>query len=208
MSAGRGISGVLNVGYSSPMAANVLLQAGDDLQREHPGCQVRIHEIQLTDLYGPIRSGQVDVQVTEGPVEEADLTVGPLLFKQDRVLLVARSHPFATYESVSVEDLAHARLVTLSGNMPQYWMDTHFPLLTPGGAPIPQGEAANIWPVTLPLVAAGRGVTPSSAGAEPYLGRPDIVWVPFRDAPTVDYAFIWPKGGGRLPVWRYTYRWH
>ncbi|WP_284574037.1 LysR substrate-binding domain-containing protein [Streptomyces sp. 2P-4] len=81
LSAGRGVSGVLDVGYSGPTAADVLLRAADVFQLRNPHCQVRIHEIQLTDLYGPIRSGQVDVQVTEGPVAEPDLTAGPLLFR-------------------------------------------------------------------------------------------------------------------------------
>ncbi|MER7760366.1 LysR family transcriptional regulator [Streptomyces sp. NPDC097619] len=195
VSAGRGIEGILDIGYSSPMAAEVLIKAADLLQSRHPACEVRIHEIQLTDLYGPLRSGLVDLQVTEGPMAEPDLTAGPVLFRQDRVLLVSRDHPFAGYESVSVEDLADTKLITLSGNMPDYWMAEHYPRRTPAGRTVPVGGTANFWPATLVLVAADKGVTSSCAGAEPYLGRPDIVWIPFRDAPTVDCTFIRARQG-------------
>ncbi|MEU4968983.1 type 2 periplasmic-binding domain-containing protein [Streptomyces smyrnaeus] len=46
--------------------------------RHHPGVEVRLQQIQLFDPLGPLRAGQVDVQVTERPVNEPALTLGPV----------------------------------------------------------------------------------------------------------------------------------
>ncbi|MFG2875034.1 hypothetical protein ACGFYU_08475 [Streptomyces sp. NPDC048337] len=37
-----------------------------------------------------------------------------------------------------------------------------------------------------------HGVSPASATTERYYSRPDVTWVPFHDAPPIDYGFIWP----------------
>ncbi|WP_039946284.1 LysR family transcriptional regulator [Streptomyces sp. NRRL S-118] len=200
VSAGRGITGVLNVGYSSPMAAELVLRAADTFHLQYPDCEVRIREVQLFDPFGPVRGGEVDLQLTERPLDEPDLTAGPVLFAERRVLLVPRGHPLAGHASVSVEDLARTTLVTLCGDIPHYWLDFHYPRRTPAGAPITQGPAATYWPEVLALVGAGKGVSPSCARAERYYARPDVVWVPFRDAPPVEYGLLWPAGGDTARV--------
>lgn len=65
-----------------------------------------LRETTLPDPCGPLRAGEVDVQVTWMVFDEPDLTAGPVIEYRDRVLAVAASHPFAALGSVSVEDLA------------------------------------------------------------------------------------------------------
>ncbi|MEH0445200.1 hypothetical protein QA811_16435 [Streptomyces sp. B21-102] len=50
--------------------------------------------------YGPPRTGDVELQVTEPPLAEPDLTLGPVLVSQPRVLLMSSGHPFARRASV------------------------------------------------------------------------------------------------------------
>lgn len=45
--------------------------------------------------FAGLRRGDIDVLVTWLPVEEPDLTVGPALFSDSRVLAVAVGHPLA-----------------------------------------------------------------------------------------------------------------
>ncbi|MER7947543.1 LysR family transcriptional regulator [Streptomyces sp. NPDC096079] len=189
---GRGITGELRVGYSSPMIAEILLKAAEVFRDRYPDCVVEIHEVQLSDPFGPIRSGRVDLQVTELPVEEADLTIGPAVLSVPRVLMVPAGHPFARRPSVSLEDLAETTLIAVSGTVPRHWLDFHYPRRTPGGVPVPHGQTATYWTEIMNLVGLGRGVSPASQDAERYHTRPDVVWVPFRDAPPVDYSFMWP----------------
>ncbi|WP_426403850.1 LysR family transcriptional regulator [Streptomyces sp. R-07] len=196
MAMGRGMTGLLRVGYSSPMVAEILLKAADTFRGRHPDCEVEIREVQLYDPFGPIRSGQVDVQVTELPVDEPDLTVGPLVLSQPRALMVPAGHPFARRASVSLEDLAEATLITVAGEaVPQHWLDHHYPRRTPGGAAIAHGPAPTYWTEVLNLVGLGRGVSPACVEAEHYYARPDVAWVPFDDAPPVEYGFLWPTTG-------------
>ncbi|MBL7491539.1 LysR family transcriptional regulator [Frankia sp. AgB1.9] len=192
---GKGVSGVLRVGFSSPWAADRILEAGKVFRHRHPDCAVSLREVQLTDPLGPLRAGQLDLQLTEFPVAEQDLTTGPVVFSEPAALMVPARHPFARRESVSVEDLAGASLVTVVGDIPRHWMDHIYPRHTPTGRPIAHGAQATYWPEVLSLVAAGRGVSPAASRAADYHARPGIVFVPVRDAPPIEYGLIWPTSG-------------
>ncbi|MEV4439473.1 LysR family transcriptional regulator [Streptomyces sp. NPDC049577] len=192
---GRGITGVLRIGYSSAMVAEILLKVADTFRSRYPDCEVEIEEVQLFDPFGPIRSGQVHLQVTERPVDEPDLTLGPVLLSERRVLMVPTRHPFAQRASVSLEDLAESKLLSVAGSVPQYWLDHHYPRQTPQGRPIPHGQATTYWTELLNLVGMGKGVSPASEAAERYHARPGVTWVPFQNAPPIEYGFIWPTSG-------------
>jgi DNA-binding transcriptional LysR family regulator len=195
MEAGRGITGTLRVGYSGQMAADVILRAAEKFQARHPDCQVRILEVQLSDPYGPMRAGEVDLQLTEFPVDEPDITVGPVVLSEPRALLVSAGHPFADRESVSLEDYADTTLIAMTGTIPRLWLDHHYPRATPSGRPVPHDRTATYWQEVLALVAAGKGVSPASLGAAVYYSRPGLVYVPFRDAPPIEYGLMWPATG-------------
>ncbi|WP_223767338.1 LysR family transcriptional regulator [Streptomyces huiliensis] len=192
--AARGTRDVLRVGYSSAMVAELVLKAADRLTALHPHAEVRIREIRLSDPLGPIRSGQVHLQVTELPVREDDLVVGPALITEDRVVLVHHRHPVARAGAMTSEDLADTNLITYAGDIPAYWLDYHGPRHTPSGRPIPHLVADN-WQEALAMVGAGKGVTFGSARAERYYARPDIVWLPSPHRPHIEYAPIWPRAG-------------
>ncbi|KNB50656.1 LysR family transcriptional regulator [Streptomyces caatingaensis] len=192
--AARGAREVLRVGYSSPMAAELVLRTADRLTARRSGVDVRIREIQLPDPFGPIRSGQVHLQITELPVDEPDLAVGPVLIAEDRRILVHREHPFTRSSGVTLEDLAATTVITFASAVPPYWLDYHCPRRTPSGAPIPR-LVAGCWQDALAMVGAGRGVTFASARAEQYHGRPDTVWLPFPHLPRIEYVPVRPRTG-------------
>ncbi|MFC7450437.1 LysR family transcriptional regulator [Rhodococcus daqingensis] len=195
---GRGVrtKGVVRVGWSAPWCGNLVVRAADLFRMRYPDCDVEIQEIQLCDPLGGMRAGTVDVQITEFPIDEPDITTGRRVFAEPRSLMVPAGHPFARRESVSLEDLADTVLVTIDdAKVPRYWMDRYFPRRTPSGRPISQGPAPNFWQEVLVYVASGVGVSTVSARAELFHARPGMVFVPFRDAPTIDYGLMWPAAG-------------
>ncbi|QLY33792.1 LysR family transcriptional regulator [Nocardia huaxiensis] len=184
---------VLTVGFSAPWCGNLMVRAADLMRIRYPDSIVNVEEIQLTDPLGRMRSGAVDLQLTEFPISEPDITTGPILFSEPRSLLVPVDHPFAQRDSVDLEDLGDAILITLNDELiPRYWMDYYFPRRTPAGRPVPQGPATNFWPEVLVHVNAGVGVSTVSARAEQFHSGPGMVFVPFRDAPPIDYGLMWP----------------
>ncbi|TKK90597.1 hypothetical protein FDA94_05295 [Herbidospora galbida] len=60
---------------------------------------------------------------------------------------------------------------------------------------MPRGPATLAWQEVLSLVTAGKGVCPTSTRAADYYSRPDVVFVPFHDAPPFDYALLRPATG-------------
>lgn len=192
---GKGITGILRVGFSGQWVSDLLLQAAEAFTGRYPDCAVRTQEVQLTDPFGPLRAGELDLQLTEFPAAEPDLVTGPVIFSEPRALMVPARHPFARRATVSVEDLARVPLVAVSGAIPQYWLDHHYPARTPQERPIERLTTAVYWAEVLSLVATGRGVSTAALRAEKYHARPGIVFVPFSDAPPIEYGLIWPRNG-------------
>ncbi|MEU7800478.1 LysR family substrate-binding domain-containing protein [Micromonospora arborensis] len=168
----------------------MVARAAEVFQSRHRDCEVQIQEIPLQDRFGLLRSRELDLQLTELPADEPDITTGPVIFTEPRALVIPAGHPFAGRDNVSLEDLAHAPLITIKGP-PRYWLDVHFPQHTPTGRPIPQGPATVAWQEVLSLVSAGRGVSPTSARAAQYYARPDLAYVPLRDAPPIEFGLLW-----------------
>jgi DNA-binding transcriptional LysR family regulator len=188
---GKGVNGTLRVGFSSQWAGDLVLETAEAFRGTYPDCVVEVQEVQLADTFGPLRAGTLDVQLTEFPVDEPDLVAGPLIFSEPRALLVPEGHPFARLGSVCMEDLARAPLIVMSGVSPQYWRDNIYPRKTPQGRPITHGTTAAYWQEVPSLVASGRGVSPAALLAARYYARPGIAFVPFRDAPPLEYGLIW-----------------
>ncbi|MEW1908465.1 LysR family transcriptional regulator substrate-binding protein [Kitasatospora sp. NPDC085895] len=135
------------------------MRARDVFTDRRPDCEVEIREIQFNGPYGPLRTGEVDLQISEFPVREPDLTQGPVLFEEPRALLVPSTHPPAGRESVCPADLASAPLITFTAEFPVYRLDLHLPARTPGGRPIARGPVVRYWPADqgIRVRAAGRG---------------------------------------------------
>jgi DNA-binding transcriptional LysR family regulator len=186
----------ITVGFSGAWSGNLIVQATELFRIRYPHSVVDVEEIQLADPLGRLRSGAVDLQLTEFPIAEPDITTGPIVFSEPRALLVPEGHPFAVKSTVSMEDLGDTTLITIADkHIPRYWMDYYFPRRTPSGRPIPQGPATNFWPEVLVHVSNGVGVSTVAARAEAFHSRPGMVFVPFHDAPPIDYGLMWLTAG-------------
>ncbi|MEU8621983.1 LysR substrate-binding domain-containing protein [Streptomyces sp. NPDC048623] len=189
--AGRGLLGTLRVGFASPWAGELLTAAADAFLARHPGCEITLREVPLAGATRPVEDGGLDVQYTAFPVGVPGLTAGPVLIREDRVLLVPAAHPLAARASVGLDDLAGLTLVTAGPAASRAWNEAHYPTRTPSGAPVAHGPAAATWEEVLSLVGAGRGVSPGAARGARYHPRPGVAYVPFHDAPPLEYGLVW-----------------
>ncbi|QYC45513.1 HTH-type transcriptional regulator GltC [Nonomuraea coxensis DSM 45129] len=161
----------------------------DAFEARHPTCDLNIRHVGFNDPFGPLRAGAVDVQIAWLPVQEADLTVGPVVYIEPVVLAVGVSHRLAARASISYEDLADE--VVMGGARPDYWREALVPRRTPNGRPIPAGPVVDNSAEMLPLLSNGEAVSPVHAHAARYFPRPDIAYVPIHDAPPARWALIW-----------------
>ncbi|MFD7319512.1 LysR family transcriptional regulator [Streptomyces sp. NPDC059875] len=67
----------------------------DAFRSLNPTCGIRLRYNGFIDPFGPLRRGEADLLLAWLPVEDPDLTVGPVLFEEPRVAAVASDHRLA-----------------------------------------------------------------------------------------------------------------
>ncbi|MFE3202015.1 LysR family transcriptional regulator [Embleya sp. NPDC059237] len=185
----RGLTGTLRLGTMDATLAEIpeILEA---FRTRHPDCEVRIREAHIGNPFGLLRAGEVDLQLVWLPVEEPDLTVGPIVLTEPLVLAVSARHEFARRESVSLEDLAVGPVFGFDDSVPAYWAEAINPAQTPSGKPIPRGPVSSTAHETLTTIAAGLAISPVPLHAVKYFPRGDIAYVPIHDSPMLSWALI------------------
>ncbi|WP_393063221.1 LysR family transcriptional regulator [Streptomyces sp. LN549] len=196
----RGIEGVLHVGFSTSLAGEMVMKTIEKLRTARPELAVEVCEVPYSDPYGMLRRGDFDLQLTDFPVDEDDLTRGPTLLVEDRVLAVAAGHPLAGRNTVTLEDLAQVPLLTIEGDVPEYWLEHQQPTRTPSGKPIGQGPSVTNFQEALTLVAGGKGALLSGAHIAVYHGRPGISYVPVEGDVPLGYGLIWRSEGDNRAI--------
>lgn len=193
--AARGVDGELNVGFLGSGAGTLTAPILDVFRERCPGVEVRMRETQFQDPLGALRSGEIDLLFTCLPVEEPDLTVGPVVIREPRLLAVPVRHPLAGRVSVSLEELAGETFFGVVNSAPAYWWDSHVPRKTPSGREIRRGRSVATFQELMMLVGTGQGISPVIASVEKYYARPDVTFVPLRDVPSAEVALISRAGG-------------
>ncbi|MEU5721087.1 LysR substrate-binding domain-containing protein [Micromonospora sp. NPDC047738] len=187
--AGRGLSGELRVAFVGESTAPVLLRAVSLFTERHPECVVHAHEAPLATTRSSLRDGTVDVLIASYPFD--GMANGPALLREQRVLAVAAGHPLAGEESVSLEVLAEHPVVQYPAVTSAEFKRDRTPERTPSGRPVPKGPVGDTFSEMLSLVAMGRGVLPVGAETRRYYPRPDLAYVPIRDAPPIRRGPVW-----------------
>ncbi|MFI5805722.1 LysR family transcriptional regulator [Streptomyces sp. NPDC051561] len=193
--AARGIDGVLTVGFLGSGAGQLTRDIQRIFRERAPCCEVRMRETQFADPFGPLRAGEVELLFTRLPVEEPDLTVGPTVVSEHRVLAMPCHHPLAHQESLSLDEVSGERFFGVAGGAPAYWWDAQVPPRTSGGEVLERGQAVSTFPEMLSLIASCQGISPVVASAATYHSRPDLAFVPLRDLPVSEVALVWRTGG-------------
>lgn len=181
----------LRVGFLGPYAA--ALDTGlARFKVRHPDCAITRIQVPWTDILGPLRRGEVDVQVCLTPVEQPDVVIGPLLTSYPRLLAVARTHPLAGRASLDLEDLADFPVIGPDPTvMSEFARDFWPPATTPSGRTIRRGTSARTEPEMLSAVAHGDGVFLTTAAMPEHFAHPGVVFVPFTGMPDARAILIW-----------------
>jgi len=156
-----------------------------------PAARSRLQEVPVTEAYTALRASEIDVLIHWLVVDEPDLTLGPAIDRQDRVVAVAVSHPFARQNTVTVEDLAGQPVARPPAAFPPALWEALVPATTPSGKPIPQTHDARSRREIWELVARGLIVHPTVASAAQLLHRGDIALVPITGLPPIRLGLIW-----------------
>ncbi|MGK5556809.1 LysR family transcriptional regulator [Actinomadura kijaniata] len=187
--AAQGVTGTLHVGML-PVNAHDLRPYWDAFRARHPQCRLRIQRTQFSDAFPALRRRDVDVLVAWLPVDEPDLTVGPVLFADPRVLAVSPGHPLAGRGAVSLEmiaDFPHPGAET----GPDYWIDAYLPRRTPRGRLIERSPLVRDTEEAITLTSMAETVTLFPAHMARYWVRPDITYLPVTDMGPLPYALVW-----------------
>ncbi|SCL43886.1 DNA-binding transcriptional regulator, LysR family [Micromonospora eburnea] len=187
--AGRGLTGELRVAFVGESTAPVLLRAVALFSERHPDCVVHVHEAPLATTRSSLRDGTIDVLIASYPFD--GMANGPALLHEQRVLAVAANHPLAGAESVSLEALAEHPVVQYPAVTSAEFKQDRTPDRTPSGRPVPKGPSGDTFSEMLSLVAMGRGVLPVGEQTRRYYPRPDLAYVPIRDAPPIRRGPVW-----------------
>ena len=188
--AARQAAGDIRIGFSPTSNMEVLTWLVEAFESRHPGGRAVLEVVSNFDPYSALRRGELDVLVNWLAVDEADLTIGPVLEQRDRVLAVASSDPMATWPSVSLEDLADREVALMTPPFPPALYDAIAPPGTPSGRVIRRTEPARSIHELVSLIARGQIVWPTASGI-PMFVRDDIALVPIKDLPPLPLGLIW-----------------
>jgi DNA-binding transcriptional LysR family regulator len=187
--AARGKTGTLRVSLF-PVNHQELRRYWETFRSLHPQWELRLRVSAYADPFAQLRNGEVDVLVTWPPADEPDLTVGPLLFAEPRVLAVAADNPLAKWSTASLEAVGDYRHVT-ADPVPGGWFDRFVPGVTPKGRPIERTAVVNNIEDTLLHTAMGETVSLFPAHVALYYPRPGIVYLPVTDMEALPYGLVW-----------------
>ncbi|MEU0564649.1 LysR family transcriptional regulator [Nonomuraea sp. NPDC005983] len=187
--AAQGITGMLRVGMI-PHNAHDLRRYWDTFCSRHPQWKLQIRIAPFVDPFAGLRRGDIDVLVAWLPVEEPDLTTGPVLFTDPRLLGVAADHELTRHATGSLEMLADF-LHHDAPARPDYWADGFIPSHTPAGHRIERGPLARSTEEILSLVTTGETVSLFAHHMTRYYIRPDIAYLPVRDIDPLKFALVW-----------------
>jgi DNA-binding transcriptional LysR family regulator len=186
----RGITGSLRVGFTATTRVEGVSRVIRAFETGHPDCELVEREVPLMDPYTALRNNEIDVLCHWVALTEPDLTVGPLIDRQDRVLAVASDHPLAAREVVMVEDLGGHAVCEPTGLHAGLW-DAFVPRATPSGVPIPRTVKVTTANEIFALVARGKIVHPTVRSMRSLYPWQGVAFVPIRDMAPLPLGMNW-----------------
>ncbi|MER5640354.1 LysR family transcriptional regulator [Kitasatospora sp. NPDC002227] len=187
----RGVVGTLRVGFLGCLGGPPLADAVAAFAQRHPACDTTMHEAAWTDLYGPLRAGQVDLLLTLLPVDEPDLRVGPVLASLGRVLALSCDHPLAAKAEVSIEELVDWPLLDGPTELPEATRLDLFPPFTPLGRPLKRCHGGRTYREAFHRIATGELVWATHESLFRLYRHPGVTHRPLTGLAPANAALVW-----------------
>ncbi|MFJ3086817.1 LysR family transcriptional regulator [Streptomyces sp. NPDC086838] len=183
--------GTLTIGVMGALG-HELAPLASHFTAHHPDCRVAFREVHFSDPFTALRQGKTDAALLWLPVREPDLTVGPVVLREGRVLAVSANHALARQSVVNLEDLGNHPTLAVGHGLPESWIQAMLPARTPlGRAVTTAGPSIESFHEVLTHVAAGTGVCPLNAHVVRYYTHPGVRFLLMPDAPTTEWALVW-----------------
>ncbi|WP_433131857.1 LysR family transcriptional regulator [Micromonospora sp. CA-240977] len=186
----RGQTGVLRVGFEASGAGELTTRARAEFARRHPGVRVQPRRFDWGEEAAALRDGRVDVAFVWLPNDLTDMRVEVVQTEQ-RLLAVARDHPLAGRDSVSILETNDEPLVWTE-RAPREWVDWWAVNPRPDGSSPRWGPTSNNVEEMLEQVAEGTAICFAPESMASYYARPDLAWVPLVDVEPLRIALAWP----------------
>ncbi|MFJ4438058.1 LysR family transcriptional regulator [Streptomyces sp. NPDC088923] len=198
------VRGTLTVGVMGALGHELGSVAAAFTAR-HPDCRVEFREVHFSEPFTALRQGTVDTVLLWLPVREPDVTVGPVVLTEGRVLAVATQHPLTGRTDVELEDLGDHPVLAIGPELPPAWISAMLPAWTPRGRPIHSaGPVVRTFHEVLTHVAAGTGICPLNAHVCRYYTHPGVVFLPLQDAPATEWSLVWRTTAQSPPLRAFT----
>jgi DNA-binding transcriptional LysR family regulator len=201
-SAARGLAGKVTVGYLTHCQDARFSRLVAEFQGRFPACDVGTTDVTGTGYHDVLRNGSVDVLLGRFGTEPlpSGLVQGPVMSSEDWVLGVARGHPLAARDVVSVEELADQAIFGVADPLTGELFNPLYPARTPKGRPIPRRGIARTFAEVLALVARRENVFPVGASFPAHYGHPEVVFVPLHGWPPATRTLLWRAHGNTALV--------
>ncbi|MEV0716509.1 LysR family transcriptional regulator [Asanoa sp. NPDC050611] len=189
----RGVTGTVRVGVLGAVGHEIR-DVIEMFCHRHPRCDVVQPEIHISDPFAELRAGDVDLALLWRPIREPDLTAGPVLLTEGRLLAVWAGHELADRSSVSLADFGGRVFIDPGPRVPGYWMAAMLPTATPDGVPVLRGPQVRTFHEVLHALSNHQALSPLSEHYARYYAHPGIVLLPVEDAPRTEWALVWRTG--------------
>ena len=157
--ASTGRSGCLTIGFVHSLSYSMLPMILPGFRQKHPGIQISLKEINISEKETALLSGQVDIGIFRPFVRHPEVDVLPI-HDEGFVLAVPVSHRLAKKKRVPVRSLASETLIMfrpLRGDVGLHGTIATF--LRNHNVPVVSRESVGTIHTALGLVASGAGIT-------------------------------------------------
>lgn len=193
--AGRQRQRCLRVGFKAGAAGRLLTPTVKAFEADHPDIEVELSRLEWSDQVGALLEDRVDIAFVWLPAPVSSI-VTEVLMSEPRCIGLAREHPLAMREHVTIGELAGEPVVTSESVPPEIacWWSA---IPRPDGSTPPLGPSVGSVEEMLEAVARGRGVCFVARSFEAFYGRPDVVFIPVLDLEPAPIALAWRHAAER-----------
>jgi DNA-binding transcriptional LysR family regulator len=190
--AAQGISGLLRIGMIG-YNAHDYRPFWDAFHTRHPDRKLQIRNIPFPflDPFGALRRGDADIVVAWLPIEEPDLTVGPVIATEPMAAMMADHHELAGDRQVSMEVFGDRGVFGPVVPPPRHWEDAYSPFYTPRGRPIERITRISTWEELQTIIGTSDSLQIAMSHASRYANRPGITFRPIADSHRLRWALVW-----------------
>jgi DNA-binding transcriptional LysR family regulator len=186
-----GVAGTLRIGMYTPINGGPrMAEIIKTFESRHPGCRVILTDTGFgRDQLEWLRKDELDVLAMRLPIEDHEVTVGPILSSEERIVALATDHPLAERESVGLDDLADYAVADVR-TLPRKMMDAFIPPRTPSGKRLRRIKIRTMGE-SIVRVALGETVHPTVGSLLDYSAHPGVTSVPINGMPASKTALVW-----------------